>query len=132
MNEMYELSIVAHYYSVLGVVVMILLNMFFVYKMGNIILYKRQMSIFSPISILPLSSVIFTGVVMMAAKHLDFTLENVMMILFAFAMIILEVKRARVIKYVKGDSVKELQKNLYTILMIEILLVLSISIWMVV
>lgn len=131
MNEMYELSIVTHYYSVIGVLGVILLNMFLVYKMSNISSYKKMVSIFAPLSLLPLSSVIFTGVIMMAAKHLDFTIENLLMIFFALVMIVLEVQRGRTLKIIKSNSIAKLQKSLFTIYILELVFTLSISIWMV-
>ncbi|MEA3227851.1 MAG: hypothetical protein U9P38_02140, partial [Campylobacterota bacterium] len=99
MNEMYDMSIVTHNYGVIGILLAVFVNFIMLYRATEIRKYKRAMRIFTPISSLGLSVVLFTGVVMMAAKHLDFTIENIAMILFATIFILLEVKRAKTLKY---------------------------------
>ncbi len=133
MNEMYEMSIVTHYYSVIGILMVIFVNAFVLIKATELIKYKRQMSIFTPIGSLAIGGIIFTGVVMMAAKHLDFTLENIIMIAFAIAIIVLEVKRAKSLKYMNPKKERALEAYkpfALRILQIEFLLTITISIWM--
>ena len=57
--------------------------------------------------------VIFTGVIMMAAKHLDFTIENIAMILFAMILIYLELKRSLGLKNLnkKVKRIKGIQEQ---------------------
>jgi len=69
----------------------------------------------------------------MAAKHLDFSLENIAMILLSLIFITLEVKRVKSLKYL--SDTKDHAFNAYkpiarTILQVEFLMVLIISIWM--
>ena len=129
MNEMYEMSIVTHYYSVVGVLIVILMNFFMLYKAIKIPTYQRQMSLFTPIGLIPLGGVIFTGIVMMAAKHLDFTIENIVMIVFSLCLIILEVKRVKTLKYLRSD-LEQYKKYAVKLLSIEMFLTVSISAWM--
>ena len=133
MNEMYDMSIVTHNYGVIGILAVILINVFFLLRAKDIKSYKRQMTIFTPMGSMAIGVVIFTGIVMMAAKHLDFTIENILMIVFAVAIIMLEVKRAKSLKYININEPNVLEnfKSLaIKIFQIEVVLTLSISTWM--
>ena len=133
MNEMYNMSIVSHYYSVIGILVVILANIWMLNSANNIANYQRQMRIFTPMGSMAIGGIIFTGVIMMAAKHLDFTIENILMIVFAVAIIVLEVKRAQGLKYL-NPKVENALENFKTVaikfLFAEVLLTMSISVWM--
>lgn len=129
MEEMYNMSIVTHYYSVVGVLIVILMNFFMLYKAVKIPTYQRQMSLFTPIGLIPLGGVIFTGIVMMAAKHLDFSIENIVMIVFSLCLIILEAKRVKTLKYLRSD-LEQYKKYAVKLLLIEMFLTVSISAWM--
>ena len=131
MNEMYEMSVVIHYYSVIGILIVVLLNLLLLKRATNIQAYQRQMSLFTPIGSTAIAGVIFTGVIMMAAKHLEFTIENIIMIVFAILIIVLEVKRVKTLKYLTS-GLQEYKKHALLLLLAEILLTLSISIWMLV
>ena len=133
MNEMYDMSIVAHYYGVIGILVVIGLNAYMLLNAKELLGYKRQMTIFTPIGSTAIGIIIFSGVVMMAAKHLEFSIENLLMIVFALSIIVLEVKRAKSLKYLnpkQNGALEGFKKFGIKILLYEILLVLSISIWM--
>ncbi len=133
MNEMYDMSIVAHNYGVASILGVILLNLVMIIKADNVGKYKRFNTIFNPIGGTFLGVLIYTGVVMMAAKHLDFTLANIAMIVFAIVLIYLEVKRSSKLKYVKNEDsagFKEYKKFVYKILGLEVFVLLSISAWM--
>ena len=133
MNEMYDMSIVTHYYGVIGILLVILANIIFLKRAKNIPDYKRQMSLFTPIGSTAISAVIFTGVIMMAAKHLDFTMENIVMIAFSIWIIYLEVLRAKGLKYVNGETENALENfksYALILLMAELFLTLSVSFWM--
>lgn len=133
MNEMYDMSVVIHYYGVVGMLLVIFINILFLQRAQNIEKYKRQMSLFTPIASIPIGIVIFTGVIMMAAKHLDFTVENIVMIVFSILIIYLEAKRSMGLKYIdkkKEDALQEYKKYSVKLLFMEIVLTISISIWM--
>jgi ATP/ADP translocase len=133
MNEMYEMSIVTHNYSVYFLLGVILLNLLFLVTAKEIKKFKRTMRLFNPYTGIGIGGVVFTGVVMMAAKHLDFTIENIVMIAFSVALIMLEVKRTTRLKYTNSKEVNALENYkefAFKIIAIEILLVMSVSTWM--
>jgi len=134
MNEMYNMGLSLHSYGSVAVLAVIFLNLYILISYKDLKKYKRLMSIFlTPLTYTTLGYVIFTGVVMMAAKQLNFTLENIAMILISIVYIVLEVKRLKSLKYL--DSRKERAFEAYkpiarSILQIQFLIVLLISIWM--
>jgi len=134
MNEMYNMGLSLHSIGTVAILAVLFLNLFLLISHKDLKKYKRLLTVFiTPLTYTTLGYVIFTGVVMMAAKQLDFTLENIVMILLSIAYIVLEVKRLQSLKYL--DSRKERAFDAYkplarTILQIQFLLVLLISIWM--
>ena len=134
MNEMYSMGLSLHSYGAVAILAVIFLNLFMLISSQDLKKYKRVMSIFlTPLSATVLGYGIFTGVIMMAAKQLDFTIENIAMILISIIFIVLEVKRLKSLKYLSVtkerafDAYKPLAR---TILQIEFAMVLLISIWM--
>ncbi len=104
MNEMYEMSIVTHNFSVLAVLLIIAINLYKITKADDVFKYRKFNTLFNPIGGTIIGFVIFTGVVMMAAKHLDFTFANNIMIIFSIVLIVLEVKRSKGMKHIKNDN----------------------------
>jgi hypothetical protein len=123
-----------HSVSAVAILAVIFLNLFILISSKDLKKYKKLMSVFlTPLSSSILGFTIFTGVIMMAAKHLEFTIENILMILIGFIFILLEVKRLKSLKYL--NPAKERAFEAYkplarTILQIEFILVLAISLWM--
>ena len=133
MNEMYDMSIVTHNYGVILVLAAILVNIFMLLRAEDIKKYARSLRIFMPIGMTTIGAVIFTGVVMMAAKHLDFSVENIVMILFAVVLIVLENMRSSKLKFLdrsEDNAFKNYKSQMMKIFMFEIILVLGISVWM--
>jgi len=133
MNEMYDMGIVTHNWGVMAVLGVILINILMLLGIKNSTKYTRAISLFTPIVGTAIGMVVFTGVVMMASKHLDFTIENIVMILFSTVLIYLEVKRSKRLSRVdKKDenSFAEYKKEALKIFLLEIAVVLSISLWM--
>lgn len=133
MNEMYDMSIVTHNWGVMSVLGVILINIFMLLGIKNIAKYTRAMSLFTPIVGTTIGMVIFTGVVMMAAKHLDFTVQNIAMITFAVILIYLEVKRSKGLQNLNKkdeNAIKEYRTYALKIFLLEIFVTLSISFWM--
>lgn len=133
MNEMYDMGIVTHNFGVMGVLGVILVNVLILLMAKEVNAYRRKMMLFTPIGSTAIGLVIFTGVIMMAAKHLDFSIENVAMILFATSIIVLEVKRTSTLKRVNRQEENALAKYksyAMNILLIEAAIVLVISAWM--
>ena len=92
------------------------------------------MSIFLlPLTATVLGLEIFTGVIMMAAKHLDFTIGNIVMIAISVLLIVLEVKRSKSLKYMNPNKERSLEAYkgyAIKLLYIEIAWILVIFIWM--
>ncbi|DAB28084.1 MAG: hypothetical protein A2513_10780 [Sulfurimonas sp. RIFOXYD12_FULL_33_39] len=133
MNEMYDMSIVTHNYGVMTVLGVILINIFMLFGIKNLAKYTRAMSLFTPIGSTVIGVVIFTGIVMMASKHLDFTVQNIVMIIFAVIFILIEVKRSLNLKNLnKNDEriFKDYKIYALKLMLLEIFLILTISFWM--
>lgn len=133
MNEMYDMGIVTHNWGVMFVLAAIFINIFMLFGIQNLAKYKIAMLLYTPIAATAIGTVIFTGVVMMAAKHLDFTVENIAMILFALTLIYLERKRAKALRGTsqkEADSFKNFKSYALNILLLEIFVTLGISTWM--
>lgn len=133
MNEMYNMSIVTHNLGVIGILVVVLLNYLMLLKADNPSVYAKKMRSLLPLGSVILGSIIFTGTIMMAAKHLDFTIANIVMIVFALFFIVAEVKRAKKLRYldIKQENAFAKYKSFAnTILQIEFFVTLVISIWM--
>jgi len=133
MNEMYNMGIVTHYYSVWAVFGVILLNLFMLNKADDVQKYRRFNTLFMPIGSMFIGGVIFTGVIMMAAKHLDFTIENILMIVIGIYIIVLEAKRSKKLRFIKNDDLQTFvlyQAEVKKLLLLELLLLVLISAWM--
>ncbi len=132
-NEMYDMGIVTHNYGVIFMLMVILINVFILLRAKDVKSYKRTMLLFNPIGQTAIGVVIFTGIIMMAAKHLEFDAPNVAMIIFAIAIIYLEVKRSLKLKYLseKEDGVLAAHKTFaLKVFALEVFATISISLWM--
>lgn len=133
MNEMYNMGVLTHYYSVIAVLAVIFLNLLMLLMAKDIKVYARKIRLFMPIGMITIATVIFTGIVMMASKHLDFSLENIVMIVIAIALIILENRRSSKLLSLdkkEGGEFAAYKKEALAILFFEVFLVVSISAWM--
>ncbi|MEA1919884.1 MAG: hypothetical protein U9N52_08600 [Campylobacterota bacterium] len=133
MNEMYTMSVDIHMMGVVMMMAVILGNLLHVTMADDIRIYAKKMRQIMPIISSLMFLLLFTGTVMMAAKHLDFTIENIIMIVFNIFLIILETKRYMSLKHCNPnkENVFENYKIKATkILWIELLGTLVISIWM--
>jgi len=134
MNEMYNMGLSLHSVGAVAVLAVIFINLFFLISYNDLKKYKRIHSIVLwPVTFSILGLVIFTGVIMMAAKHLDFTLENIVMIILSVIYIFLEAKRVKSLKYLsitKDHAFNAYKPLARTFLQIEFVLVLFISLWM--
>ena len=134
MNEMYSMGLSLHSIGSAAILVAIFLNLFMLISSQDLTKYKRVNSIVIwPLTFTVLSAVIFTGIIMMAAKHLDFTFANIVMILVSIILMALEAKRMKSLKYL--DEKKDHAFNAYkpiarTILQVEFILVALLSLWM--
>lgn len=134
MNEMYNMGFDIHSIGGILLVSVIFLNIFMLRIAKDLRKYKRLMSIvLLPLTATVIGVEIFTGVIMMAAKHLDFTIENIVMILISLLLIVLEVKRAKSLKYMNPDKERSLEAYKdygIKLLYIEVVWTLVIFVWM--
>jgi len=134
MNEMYNMGLSIHSIGEIILLAVILGNIMYLKMATSFKRYKRVMSIvFNPLTASVMGLAIFTGVIMMAAKHLDFTLENLVMIVISLVLIFLEVKRLKTLKYINANKERALEAYrsfAFKILFSEFILVLLISLWM--
>jgi hypothetical protein len=135
MEEMYSMSIGIHDVGVLLLVGIIVMNFVHLHSAKDLKKYAKQMRIMMPFSSSMIFLIIFTGMVMMAAKHLSFTLQNIVMIVFAVAMIVLEAKRYGSLKHINfraENAFKEYKTKAKKLLYIELGMNVMMSIWMLV
>jgi len=134
MNEMYNMGLSLHSIGAVAILVVVFINLFILISYQDLVKYKRLMSIvLLPLTATTFGFVIFTGIIMMAAKHLDFTIANIVMIIISIVFIVTEVKRAKSLKHLNAskerafDAYKPFARRL---LQIEFILALLISLWM--
>jgi membrane protein implicated in regulation of membrane protease activity len=130
---MYDMSIVTHNYGVIGILGTILVNMIVLQRATDIRKYARTMTLVMPLIMMVIGTILFTGVIMMAAKHLDFTIENIIMIAFVIVLVVLENRRSKKLRYTdprKDGALEGHKAEAFKIFQLEILITLSISIWM--
>ena len=134
MNEMYNMGLSIHSIGTVFLLGIMLLNFVVLKKSTSLIKYKRVNSIFLlPLTTTVLGVAFFTGIIMMAAKHLDFTLANIAMIIISLVLIYLEVKRSKSLKYINASKERALEAYsgyAVKIIFIEVLLISVISTWM--
>jgi hypothetical protein len=132
MNYMYNMSIDAHGYSVMLLLLLMSLNLLLLLRADALLPYRKKMAYLTPTIAVVLGSIIFTGTIMMAAKHLQFSLPNIAMILSGIVFIILEAKRVKPLKHLKNlpHAIPLYRDFAKKILLIQFVLVGTISAWM--
>jgi len=134
MNEMYNMGLSIHSWGAVALLSVVLLNIWFLRAAKELGKYKRIMSVFlMPLSSTAIGVALFSGTIMMAAKHLDFTIENIVMIVISVVLIVLEAKRSKSLKYLnpKVENALQVYKSYgIKILYSEMGLIFFISIWM--
>lgn len=130
---MYEMSLLLHEVGVLILVMIFLASMWDLKRTTDVIVYLKKMRIQGPLIFMAMFLPIFTGMVMMAAKHLEFTVANIAMIMLSLVLIFFEIKRSRPLKYasiVEEGAFEKYKKDATTILLGELALIVLISLWM--
>ena len=134
MNEMYNMGLSIHSFGSVALLGVVFINILYLKSANDLNKYKRKMSILlMPLSSMVLGGVIFTGIVMMAAKHLNFSIANIAMIFISVVLIILEAKRSKTLKYInskKEHGLKAYKNFAMRIFYVEMALIAIISIWM--
>ena len=133
MNKMYEMSLILHEAGIVLLLLIFLLSIWQLNRVENTLGYLKKMRIQAPMIMMAMFVPIFTGMVMMAAKHLSFSVPNIVMIILSIVLIIFEIKRARPLKYasiMEKDVFEQYKKDATMILVGESALIVLISIWM--
>ena len=132
MNYMYNMSIDYHNWGAIALLIMIGLNFLLLFQAKELLPYRKKMAFLTPTIAVVLASVLFTGTIMMAAKHLHFTLQNIAMIVAGIVFIVLEAKRVKPLKHLKNlpHAIPLYRDYAKKILFAELFLILGISIWM--
>lgn len=132
MNYMYDMGVTLHGYAVILLLAFIGLNFLLLFRAKDVFAYRKQMAYLTPTIAVTLAAILFTGTVLMAAKHLDFTLANIAMIVVGIVFIVLEAKRVKPIKRLKRveEAIPVYREFAKKMLFIELALILSLSIWM--
>ena len=136
MEAMYKAGLNIHYFGVVVLMGVVVFNIVLLSLSHHIVRYAKRMRIVMPISSSMIALIIFTGAVMMAAKHLHFTLANNAMIVISVVMIILEAKRYKTLKR-KTDITQEgafalYKKIAFRYLGIEMTMLIVMTTWMMV
>ncbi len=95
--------------------------------------YVRRARIAMPFSVMAIAAMAFTGTVMMAAKHLDFTLENVAMILITVVLIVLESRRYKTVRRLRTKVAEALalyRPFALKLLAAEFVVTMLMTLWM--
>ena len=134
MNEMYSMGLSIHSIGAVGLLGVVFINILALMNANELAKYRRLMSIvLMPLSSMAIGVALFTGIVMMAAKHLNFTIENIVMIFIGVVLIVLEAKRAKMLRFLNAKKERALEAYKpfgLKILYIEFLLITLISLWM--
>ena len=130
MNEMYAMSQDIHIFSIIALL-LILITMLFAHKSkADFENYVKKIQILMIVHISLVASVILTGAIMMAAKHLSFTPANLLMILSIFIISTLEIKRnkalAKVIK-LKQMEPEVCKRIAFKYHLIEFVMIIALS-----
>ena len=134
MEAMYTLGLEIHTVGVMVLMGVVMFNIMMLLLNKNSIRYAKRMRMVMPISASFIALILLTGAIMMAAKHLHFTIANDLMIVAGIVFIVLEAKRYATLKR-RTDITKEGAFEAYkhkalTYLGIEMGLVLGLTLFM--
>ncbi|HEX5710668.1 MAG TPA: hypothetical protein VFX68_04915 [Sulfuricurvum sp.] len=134
MEAMYNLGLEIHIVGVLVLMGVVMFNILMLTLSKHLIAYAKRMRIVMPISASLIFLVLFTGAIMMAAKHLQFTFMNIAMIMGVIVMIVLETKRYKTLKYhtniQEENALGKYKQKAFRYLGLEMAILISLSVWM--
>jgi len=136
MEALYTLGLEIHTVGVLVLMGIVGFNILMLALSTQVIRYAKRMRIIMPISASLIALVLFTGATMMAAKHLEFTLLNLIMIVAGIVMIVLEAKRYKTLKRRTDiqniDAFTGYKRKAFRYLGIEMVILVALTAWMMV
>lgn len=130
---MYTTSLQLHFGLVLAWMGVILFNAAMVQFAVQAPEYVRRARIAMPFSVMAIAAMAFTGTVMMAAKHLAFTLENIAMIIVTVMLIVMESRRYKTVRLLRtnmDDALQLYRPYALKLLAAEFVLTLLMTVWM--
>ena len=133
METMYNTSMQLHFGLILVWLGVIAFNAAMVQFAVQAPDYVRRARVVMPFSVMAIAATAFTGTVMMAAKHLSFTLENVAMIVVTVVLIVLESRRYKTLRRLRtklADALALYRPFALKLLAAEFALTLLMTIWM--
>ncbi len=133
MEMMYNTSLQLHFGLVLFWMGVIAFNMAMVQFATQADIYVRRARIAMPFSVMAIFAVAFTGTVMMAAKHLDFTIENIAMIVTTVLLVIMESRRYKTLRHLRikaEDALALYRPFALKLLAAEMAVTLFMTVWM--
>lgn len=134
MEALYSTGLEIHFVGVVVLMAVVMFNIVMLMLSHQIIRYAKRLRIVMPISSSLIIITIFTGIVMMAAKHLNFSLANSAMIVLSILFIVLEVKRYKILKHEtdikQEDAFAQYKQKAFRFLGIELATLVAMSAWM--
>ena len=134
MEAMYATGLGIHYFGVIVLMGVVVFNIAMLAFSQQVVRYAKRMRIVMPVSASLLALILFTGAVMMAAKHLAFNAPNIAMIVIAVVMIILEAKRYKTLKrqtdISREGAFEGYKSKAFRFLGIEMALLVAMTGWM--
>lgn len=134
MEALYTAGLEIHFVGVVVLLSVVMFNILMLALSRQIIRYAKRLRIVMPISSLLITITIFTGIVMMGAKHLDFSLANSAMIVLSILFVVLEIKRYKILKHETNIKQKnafvQYKKKAFQLLGIQMALLVVMSAWM--
>ncbi len=134
METMYTLGLEIHIVGAVVLMGVVMFNILMLALSKQIMIYTKRMRIVMPISSTFIALVFFTGSIMMAAKQLEFTVANFVMIIAGIIMIVLEAKRYKTLKYQTDihleDAFEQYKQKAFGYLGLEMLILIFLSLWM--
>ena len=133
METMYSTSMQLHFGLILVWMGIIAFNAAMVQFAVQAPEYVRRARVVMPFSVMAIAAIAFTGTIMMAAKHLSFTLENLSMIVVTVVLIVLESRRYKTLRRLRTkleDALTLYRPYALKLLVAEFVLTLLMTVWM--
>ena len=134
MEAMYTLGLSIHSITTALFLAVLLLNFVLLYRFEDVVRYKRLNSVvMTPLTLMIYSFVVFTGVLMMAAKRLDFSVPNSVMVVLSVVVLLVEIQRIKTLRFIdpkQRDSFVNYKGVFMKMIGLEIVATLFISLWM--
>jgi hypothetical protein len=132
MEEMYTMALDIHAVMVWGLLIVVVSNIALTLLPQPFEVYAKRIQMIVPIYASVLATLILTGAIMMAAKHLEFTLANNVMIIASVLFMMLEgmrFSRLKVAQFMEDEreNAKQFALKVYGVYIVLIAVVILIA-----